>query len=354
MAFFIGAIFAPTAASRLGLEACGIGIGLIAPVFRSFFPKRYNMVMPVNVEHLTERFALFSIIIIGETIISLLFVEGGTFTTEEWVAAMLGMVIAFCLQWIWFDIENGHHGLPLKSHALRRGGWRTLIWIFSHIFCDLGIICLAAGIWNVHHFYGALDAVGSHRASTPSSGGPLILLNGTNLTAFCANFTVVDPALDPYCTDDPFLYGRWILNIGAAASLLFITINGAMHERKNVDRHYLNKPLRIAIRVAFVVFLGLISLAGPLLTPLEYLGIVVAIFGSQVLLGLEHRKSVEKIRKLRSMSRAPEMVKKDEEVEKVNDLLEKLGMHGSDLNRVLSVQFGDQRVSVSHLRESDD
>lgn len=54
-----------------------------------------------------------SIIIIGETILGLLFNEGGSLTASEWGAVGLGLLLSFCLQWIGFDIENGMHGLKL-------------------------------------------------------------------------------------------------------------------------------------------------------------------------------------------------------------------------------------------------
>lgn len=63
--------------------------------------------------HIQKKTFFESIIIIGETILGLLFNEGGSLTASEWGAVGLGLLLSFCLQWIGFDIENGMHGLKL-------------------------------------------------------------------------------------------------------------------------------------------------------------------------------------------------------------------------------------------------
>lgn len=93
------AVFVQAEKARIGLIAAGLaGLrrgGLCFPcaharvvvVAVDFFgppaamaaPRKWRVAIPINLEHVTERFGLFSIIILGETVVSTLFVESGTF-----------------------------------------------------------------------------------------------------------------------------------------------------------------------------------------------------------------------------------------------------------------------------------
>ncbi len=69
-----------------------------------------------------------------------------------------------------------------------------------------------------------------------------------------------DPINDP-CNGDPFYYGRWLLCIGAGATLLFVSFNGLMHEWDGELAH-IKLPARTAIRASCVVVMCLVPLAG--------------------------------------------------------------------------------------------
>ena len=328
--FFIGSIFAPTNDIRIGLQVIGFSAGLISPVFFGRIPGTERLSLPLNVEHIVERFSLFSIVIIGETIVSLLFVERGRFTAEEWTAAMLGLFLSFNIQWIFFDIANGTHGLTMDKHALRRGGVAATVWIYSHILTHLSILCLAAGVWNVHEAYSNVDDVLFR-----------VLENAT----MCVNETTARVSGDTaaiVCGADSFYYARWLLNIGAAGCLLFITINGLAHSRRDVQRHYFTEFWRTVIRVASSVFLCCIALAGDSISPLGYLGIICGIYFINLLVGLEHKKAVAKaVRKLRgsSSSRRSSIIPSNSTV----DLLASMDLK-LDFKTVVSVQVGEESI----------
>lgn len=233
------------------------------------------------------------------------------------------------MQWLYYDIDNGKHsGLTQVRHALRRGGWWAYTWIISHYPLFISIIIMSAGVWNVGHNYVVLEleALPSTRAGESTSGS-----NSSNATVYCGNYSSNSttngtkyPAArasasasgDPFfdiCNPDPFFYGRWVLCAGAAGVLFWITVNGFMHKRSDSMTHV---PIaaRLAIRLVCVVTIATIPLAGPLLTPMQYLGIIVALFGLTVLVALEHKHRThknkemikEKISQLRlSRQRAP-------------------------------------------------
>lgn len=66
--------------------------------------------------------------------------------------------------------------------------------------------------------------------------------------------------LDP-CNSDPFYFGRWLLCVGAGATLFFVTLNGLMHQW-NDDKANIKLPVRVAIRACCVIAMCVVPLAG--------------------------------------------------------------------------------------------
>jgi low temperature requirement protein LtrA len=325
LSFWIGSLWAPNEGVRYGLQFIGLCVGYCAPIIISALPGRFGVSIPLNLEHIVERFSLFSIIIIGETIVAIFFVEGGAYIVNEWATAGLGLLLSFCLQWIFFDLENGHHATKLEQHAFSRG-WQSYIWIFSHIPADLGIICLAAGVWNVNRAYVRVDVV-------------------SNITLCLQNATFArsdDPFVD-LCNVDPFSYGRWILCVGAGASLFFITINGAMHKRSEARKGdgYIQKfSLKIAVRLIAVITLCLVSLSGSLISPLGYLGICCAMYCALVVIGLVHRRTLKKVGDKIVAVVSNDTVQSEAEFSPTTrDMMKSLSSRGFDLSRVVGASF---------------
>lgn len=73
-----------------------------------------------------------------------------------------------------------------------------------------------------------------------------------------------------------------------------MTVNGLAHSRFS-DEAYLNVPVRTLLRMCCVLILALVALAGPVVSPLGYLGICCGVYGAMVLMGLEHRKDVKRL-----------------------------------------------------------
>lgn len=70
-----------------------------------FFPAQR---VPISIEHLTERNGLFVMIVLGECVAGSMFRKsavGEQIGVNFFVASALGLLIAFSLQWIYFDTE---------------------------------------------------------------------------------------------------------------------------------------------------------------------------------------------------------------------------------------------------------
>lgn len=257
--------------ARVVLVSMSLFADFFGPLVSQWFPRRWRVAVPLNLEHVIERFGLFSIIILGETIIATLFQEVGAFRAEQWGAAALGLLLSFSIQWVYFDVENGSHGLKMHRHALRRGGFKAMLWLYSHIPVDISLVLCAGGVWNVVHYYSGVREVA--------------LQQTCNSTGLRAAQLIGDPLSDP-CNADPFYYARWLLCSGAAATLLFVSVNGLSHKRADTGLFRLWQ--RSLLRAMCAVTLFLLPLAGRALEPLSYLGIVVALWGLVVVVALEH------------------------------------------------------------------
>ena len=90
-----------------------------------------------------ERFGLFTIIVLGEVVVGV--VSGvAEHPHLSWLAggsAVLGMMIAIGLWWIYFDFVSGRPPIPRTSKRL----W----WIYLHLSVAMGITVVGASILNV-------------------------------------------------------------------------------------------------------------------------------------------------------------------------------------------------------------
>jgi low temperature requirement protein LtrA len=95
---------------------------------------------PVHASHLPERVGLFTIIVLGETVIAVVI---GT-STVEWsvesgVVAALGFVLAAGFWWIYFDYLDGE---TLVGRSVRAGQ----AYFYSHLPLTAGIVALGVGV----------------------------------------------------------------------------------------------------------------------------------------------------------------------------------------------------------------
>jgi low temperature requirement protein LtrA len=104
--------------------------------------------VPPHAEHLPERFGLFTIILLGESLVA---VMKGMESQEGWSpaaasAAFLGIAVAFLVWWWYFD---GVRGAAERTITSRGGARRLLLWSFAHLPLYVGIAVAGVGIEHV-------------------------------------------------------------------------------------------------------------------------------------------------------------------------------------------------------------
>lgn len=102
--------------------------------------------LPYNVEHLAERMGLFTIIMLGENMVALLF-DSFNAVSKTYFCAVLAGLLAWNFQTLYFDVEAGRH----KQHALVGSKTRGWFWYTSHILLHASIVATAAGSKLIIH-----------------------------------------------------------------------------------------------------------------------------------------------------------------------------------------------------------
>jgi low temperature requirement protein LtrA len=83
--------------------------------------------LPLNIEHVTERFGIFTILCMGEQVLSIFFTDA-TATDASFLMACLGGVMIFSVQILYYDVD----GFMNKLHALHGSRLRGYMWALLH------------------------------------------------------------------------------------------------------------------------------------------------------------------------------------------------------------------------------
>jgi low temperature requirement protein LtrA len=106
---------------------------------------KYSVNVPPDAAHLPERFGLFTLILLGESVVALM---RGIESQEQWpveaaISAFLGMSLLFVLWWWYFDGAGAAEERPVRTH---RDAVHFHLWSYAHFPLSLGIVVLGVGI----------------------------------------------------------------------------------------------------------------------------------------------------------------------------------------------------------------
>ncbi len=152
LTFWIASVFVPLP-WRFALWGLGLMIDFATPLTAGERVKK----VPPDMAHTTERIGLFTIIVLGESIVA---VVGGV-SEKEWTPmsiaiALLGLSIAFSFWWMYFDtVEES----PL--HAMKKGKMKiALTWLYAHLPLAVGLTATGVGVEKMIHGLGHDSARG--------------------------------------------------------------------------------------------------------------------------------------------------------------------------------------------------
>ena len=121
---------------RFVLWGIGLAVDLGVP---ALIGPRFVGRIPIHASHIPERFALFTIIVLGESVVAVaLGVAGSDWRLSSAAGAALGFFTVGCLWWTYFDVGAGL--------ALRPGPWTAVRFIYAHVPMLAALTAVAAGV----------------------------------------------------------------------------------------------------------------------------------------------------------------------------------------------------------------
>jgi low temperature requirement protein LtrA len=134
--FWLLSIFVPPP-YRFVLWGVGLAFEFYVPVWAA--SRRLQYLLPPDTGHFTERYGLFTIIVLGESFIKV--VSGITapgLNLDALVLTGLGFIVVACVWWLYFDHT---HGTGLRTTAAAR-----YLWIYGHLPLTIGITGIGVGL----------------------------------------------------------------------------------------------------------------------------------------------------------------------------------------------------------------
>lgn len=104
----------------------------------------WNMLIPAHVRHLPERLGLFTLIIIGESIVAVvLALDRSGFTPLSVVASLAAWISSFC---VWYMYFNGIHGAEERTVEDEESTRAYRTWMYTHLVLMIGLIASASAM----------------------------------------------------------------------------------------------------------------------------------------------------------------------------------------------------------------
>jgi len=123
---------------RLAMWAAATVLEIVFSMVRS--SRELEAAVPLHMDHLLERFGLFTIIVLGETVLAVVIgVAHAHWVASAVVFAPIGLTLSFSLWWIYFEVVTGS---PLEQ----LGGFRPIVWVLAHAPLVMAITALGVGI----------------------------------------------------------------------------------------------------------------------------------------------------------------------------------------------------------------
>jgi low temperature requirement protein LtrA len=194
------------APGRFAIWALALTVDVLTPLLTT----RHLVNVPHDGAHLPERYGLFSIILIGESMVA---VMAGMGRQEYWslnaaASAILGMTLVFAVWWWYFDGVDAVAERVMRSNS---DAVRFHIWSYAHLPLYLGI---------------AVAGVGVEHVIVTATTAPLTATEG------------------------------WILCSAIAALMVAMMVIGRTHHRANMD-HSVTRLAVPGVVVVLVLVLGI-------------------------------------------------------------------------------------------------
>jgi low temperature requirement protein LtrA len=164
-----------------GLWAAAVLVEALVPLLAT----RHSTDVPLHVEHLPERFALFVILVLGESVAGIAHgLYDATWAPSAIPVAVLSFVLAAALWWSYFDLAGARAKRLLNEVGGERSDRSHDVYVFGQLPLTLALATIGAGI--------ELAVVESGAGEVPA-GTRLLLAGG--VAVYLVSMTVTDSGM---------------------------------------------------------------------------------------------------------------------------------------------------------------
>lgn len=162
--------------SRVGLFAFALLIEALLPL--SWLGVNVKL-PPVSTSKHPERFGLFALMVLGETVVAVVSGLRGArmISYPEVLTAALSLPLCFGMWWVYFDFIGRR---PFKPIAGVLYGW-----VYAHFVLFLCVVAAGAGVLNMIKNSGGLPQASSHWLTAGAVGGFLLIIAILEKTLDC-------------------------------------------------------------------------------------------------------------------------------------------------------------------------
>jgi hypothetical protein len=107
-----------------------------------YLPGHPRAMVPIHLEHFTERFGLFVIIGLGEVVDDITSKDTDEFCPDMYIVLVASFLIIFALKTLYFDSDSAHP----DDHAMRRHRLTGILYMWFHIPVMCGVAWLGSGL----------------------------------------------------------------------------------------------------------------------------------------------------------------------------------------------------------------
>lgn len=137
------------------------GVALLVDVGTPFSLGRLNQRHPLNSEHLQERFGNFTLIVLGEGVLSMVGpVRDVIWGFENLFVAGAALTIGFAIWWLYFETLDS---APVEEAGEQGGARHHHVWLYGQLPFAMAMAAGAASLVHLVHGAGDAELAGEHR-----------------------------------------------------------------------------------------------------------------------------------------------------------------------------------------------
>jgi hypothetical protein len=203
----------------------------------------------VNVESMVDKYGILTLVVLGESLMALLF-EGSELLSvgDVHVASLfrgvfLGVLIVYSLMTLYFNVDNVH--LKGSVHPIRHNRWAGLLWAMVHVFYHMTLAgFLSTGIGLM------LRDIAVPPGKAGAEGTSVVEEAAAHVLSAVARASEASNAGKAHFDSK----ARWLFSGAWLAAILLSSFMGLLHKPGPRGR---TKNLRILIRVFIALALGI-------------------------------------------------------------------------------------------------